>query len=59
VDLTKQEIKYRIMKRVASANREARTTAFLQQALKDPLKSLMLAADRKEPFALLHSLTGF
>jgi hypothetical protein len=59
LDLAKPEIKYRIMKRVASTNREARTAAFLRSALQDPLRSLMLSADRKEPFALLHSLTGF
>ena len=59
LDLTRPEIKYRVVKRVASMNREARTAAFLRDALQDPLKALMLAADRKEPFALLHSLTGF
>ena len=59
LDLARPEIKYRIMKRVASTNREARTAAFLRDALQDPLRALMLAADRKEPFALLHSLTGF
>ena len=59
LDLTRPEIKYRIMKRVSSTNREARTAAFLRDALQDPLRSLMLATDRKEPFALLHSLTGF
>ena len=59
LDLAKPQIKYRVMKRVGSPNREARTAAFLRDALQDPLRALMLAPDRKEPFALLHSLTGF
>ena len=58
VDLSGPAIKYRIMKRVDSATRESRTTAFLRAAKNDPLRALLLASDQKEPFALLHSLTG-
>jgi subtilisin family serine protease len=58
VDLGGPAIKYRIMKRVDSANREARTAAFLRASSSDPLRALLVAPDQKEPFALLHSLTG-
>jgi hypothetical protein len=58
LDLTRPAIKYRIIKRVTSTAREERTAAFLRDAMQDPLKALMLAADREEPFALLHSLAG-
>jgi hypothetical protein len=46
------------MKRVDSANREARTAAFLRASSQDPLRALLVAPEQKEPFALLHSLTG-
>jgi subtilisin family serine protease len=58
VDLSGPAIKYRIMKRVDSAARESRTAAFLRAAKNDPLRALLVASDQKEPFALLHSLTG-
>jgi hypothetical protein len=58
VDLSGPAIKYRIMKRVDSAARESRTTAFLRAAKNAPLSALLVASDQKEPFALLHSLTG-
>jgi hypothetical protein len=58
VDLSGPAIKYRIMKRVNSATREARTAAFLRASNDDPLRALLVAPDQKEPFALLHSLTG-
>jgi hypothetical protein len=58
VDLGGPAIKYRIMKRVDSTNRENRTTAFLRAAKDDPLRALLVSPDQKEPFALLHSLTG-
>ena len=56
VDLSKPEIQYAIRKRVDSQTREQRTSAFLRDALSDPLRALLLAPNRKEPFALLHSL---
>lgn len=58
VDLCAPPIKYRIMKRVDSANREARTAAFLRAASQDPLRALLVAPEQKEPFTLLHSLTS-
>jgi Subtilase family len=58
VDLSEPAIKYRIMKRVNSANREARTSAFLRDMKQDPLRALLVTPDQREPFALLHSLTG-
>jgi subtilisin family serine protease len=58
VDLSEPAIKYRIMKRVDSANRAARTAAFLRNMKDDPLRALLVAPGQKEPFALLHSLTG-
>jgi hypothetical protein len=58
VDLSGPAIKYRIMKRVDSADRESRTTAFLRAAKNDPLRALLVASDQKEPFALLHSFSG-
>jgi hypothetical protein len=58
VDLSTPAIKYGIMKRVNSSNREARTAAFLRQMNDDPLHALLVASGQKEPFKLLHSLTG-
>jgi hypothetical protein len=56
VDLSKPAIDYAIVKRLDSVNREKRTTAFLTNALKDPLRALMVAPDQSEPFAGLHAL---
>jgi hypothetical protein len=56
VDLSKPAIDYAILKRVDSSSRLSRTTAFLEDALQDPLKAFMVAPDRKEPFAGLHAL---
>ena len=62
VDLSKPAIDYAIIKRidgrtrVDGKTREERTTAFLTDALKDPLRALMIAPDQKEPFAGLHAL---
>jgi subtilisin family serine protease len=55
IDLTKIEIQYVIAKRVDSQKRTDRTTAFLTEAMRDPLRGLMLAPGN-EPFAALHSL---
>lgn len=57
VDLSGPAIKYRILKRIDSANREARTAAFIRDTTSDPLRALLLGP-QKEPFALLHSLFG-
>jgi hypothetical protein len=56
VDLSKPAIDYAIIKRLDSTSREERTAAFLTDALKDPLRALMIAPDQSEPFAGLHAL---
>jgi hypothetical protein len=58
LDLSIPAIKYRIMKRVDSADREAVAAAFVRDSMQDPLRALLIDPGRKEPFALLHSLTG-
>jgi hypothetical protein len=56
VDLTKATIEYKITKRINSDTRQQRTAAFLQDALADPLRALLLMPNRHEPFAALHAL---
>jgi hypothetical protein len=56
VDLTVPEIKYRIVKNIGSAGRQARTAAFVRAQAADPLRALFLSAERREPFAALHAL---
>jgi hypothetical protein len=56
VDLTVLEIKYRIVKNIDSASRQARTAAFVRAVAADPLRALFFSPDRKEPFAALHAL---
>jgi hypothetical protein len=56
VDLSEPAVKYAIVKRIDSPTREQRTAEFIKNALSDPLLKLLLVADRKEPFAALHSL---
>jgi hypothetical protein len=58
VDLLEAIIKYRIVKPVDSANRQAQTAAYVSAMRIDPLRALLVAPNQKEPFALLHSLTG-
>jgi hypothetical protein len=58
VDLSGPTIKYTIIKRIDSVARAARTAAFLRESNMDPLRALLVAPGQKEPFALLHSLTG-
>jgi hypothetical protein len=58
VDLSVRAIKYRIVKNVNSAQREARTVEFRRDAAADPLRALVLAPEGGEPFAALHSLDG-
>ncbi len=55
IDLSKVEIQYAIVKKIDSQTRAERTTAFLMEAMQDPLRRLLLAPN-KEPFAALHSL---
>ena len=56
VDLSIPEVKYRIFKNIASANRQNRTAAFIREITADPLRTLFFAPDRREPFAALHAL---
>lgn len=56
VDLSTPAVQYAIVKRIDSATREGRTAAFLKEALRDPLRALLIAPNRREPFAALHSL---
>jgi hypothetical protein len=57
VDLSEPQVTYRIVKRVASARRRARTAEFLAASEADPLRALFLARDADEPFAALHALS--
>jgi subtilisin family serine protease len=56
VDLTAPRIAYAVFKRLASENRRTRTAAFVTDVARDPLRSLLLSPDRREPFAALHTL---
>lgn len=56
VDLSRSEVKYRIVKRINSPDRRARTSAFVRLAAADPLRALFFAPERREPFAALHTL---
>jgi subtilisin family serine protease len=56
VDLLISEVKYRIVKNIASEKRQGRTAAFIREAAADPLRALFFAPNRREPFAALHSL---
>ncbi len=56
VDLSKAVVQYAIVKRIDSETRRERTVAFLNDSLRDPLRALLLAPNRQEPFAALHSL---
>jgi hypothetical protein len=55
IDLSKVQIQYAIVKRIDSETRAERTTAFLTEAMQDPLRWLLLAPS-EESFAALHSL---
>ena len=57
VDLSKPAVQYAIVKRIDSKTREQRTAAFIAEASSDPVRKLLIAPDRLEPFAALHSLT--
>jgi subtilisin family serine protease len=56
VDLSTSEIQYAIRKRITNGERECVTAAFVRGVAADPLRALMLAPDRREPFAALHAL---
>jgi hypothetical protein len=57
VDLTTADaVKYRIIKNIESGTRQQRTAAFVQSAMADPLRALLVAPSGSEPFLALHSL---
>jgi len=56
VDLSVPEIKYRIVKNIASKSRQQRTADYVRETAADPLRALFLSSDRREPFAILHAL---
>ncbi|MGE0862891.1 MAG: S8 family serine peptidase [Vicinamibacterales bacterium] len=57
VDLTAADpLKYRIIKKVQNTDRERRTAAFVQAAMADPLRALLVAPAGNEQFLALHSL---
>ena len=56
VDLSIPAIQYAIVKRIDNPTREARTAAFLNNALSDSIRAPLVAPNRREPFAALHSL---
>ncbi|HEX8252785.1 MAG TPA: S8 family serine peptidase [Thermoanaerobaculia bacterium] len=59
VDLTVvNDIKYRIVKNIANAARQQRTAAFVQSALADPLRALLVAPSGDESFMALHALAS-
>jgi hypothetical protein len=55
IDLLVPAVKYRIVKNIASRDRAERTAAFVRNAAADPLRALLMAPDRREPFAALHA----
>lgn len=56
VDLLQPVVKYRIVKNIGSDTRLDRTAEFLKDVNQDPLRALLFAPDRPEPFAALHTL---
>jgi hypothetical protein len=59
VDLTAEgpdAVKYKIVKNVDSASRQQRIAAFVQSALTDPLRALLIAPSGDESFQALHLL---
>ncbi len=56
VDLAQKEVRYRICKNIGSKSRRKRTADFARENANDPLRALLFATDRSEPFAVLHTL---
>jgi hypothetical protein len=55
IDLDVPTVRYRIVKRINSPTRAARTEAFVKAAAADPLRGLLFSPDADEPFAALHA----
>ena len=51
-----EAVKYKIVKSLGSASRQQRVTAFVQSAMADPLRALLIAPSGEESFQALHSL---
>ena len=58
VDLDAPAIQYAVFKRISSQTRERRASEYLAGVYADPLRALLLAPGRDEPFAALHLLAG-
>jgi subtilisin family serine protease len=56
IDLTRAEVKYRIIKKISSEARQKRTASFIRNSAADPLRALFFSSERREPFAALHAL---
>jgi hypothetical protein len=56
VDLARPANTYAVFKRLESDARRARTAGFLAEVTRDPLRALLLSPERREPFAVLHTL---
>jgi hypothetical protein len=57
VDLTvANDIKYRIVKNINNPGRQESTNAFVQSAMADPLRALLVAPQGNEHFLALHTL---
>jgi hypothetical protein len=55
VDLSESAIKYQIGKGIMNDERRERVAAFARTVAGDPLRALLYAPDRAEPFAALHA----
>jgi subtilisin family serine protease len=55
VDLAAANVRYRIRKNIDSTTRRERTASFMREIAGDPLRALMFAHNRKEPFSALHA----
>lgn len=51
-----EAVKYKIIKSLGSARRQQRITSFVQSAMTDPLRALLIAPSGDESFQALHSL---
>jgi hypothetical protein len=57
IDLTVPAVRYCVGKSVDNASTRKRTSEFLAEAGKDPLRALFFVPDSSRPFAALHQLS--
>jgi hypothetical protein len=57
IDLTVPAVRYCVSKSVDNASTRKRTSEFLAEAAKDPLRALFFVPDSSCPFAALHQLS--